>query len=195
MKKYTEALEVDTFYHIYNRGNNGDDVFFEERNYEFFLQKYRQYVYPIADTYAYCLMKNHFHILVRIKPEKEILAAGEIPGGAVSILQNMSKTISNQWAKLFNAYTQAMNKVYSRSGSLFEKPFRRKEVKSDDYFSKLVHYIHFNPQSHGFVDDFRNYQHSSYSSHLSDKATNLMRTELMGWFGDTSTYNDFTRRD
>ena len=54
-------------YHIYNRGTNRENVFVEERNYRHFLQLYAKHIQPVAETYAYCLLKNHFHFLVRIK--------------------------------------------------------------------------------------------------------------------------------
>lgn len=195
MKKHTKPLVVDTFYHVYNRGNNGADIFFEDKNYAYFLEKYRLYVSPIADTFAYCLMKNHYHLLIRIKSKEEFIRASNIEGTSVSLFDDLSKTISNQWAKLFNAYTQGMNKVYGRTGSLLEKPFRRKEVKSDAYFSRLIHYIHFNPQHHGFINDFRDYPHSSYHSHLSNKGTQLRRTEVIEWFGNTATYVRFHQNE
>ena len=60
-------LQPGRYYHIYNRGNNRENLFLEERNYRHFLKLYARYVAPVADTYAYCLLKNHFHLLVRIK--------------------------------------------------------------------------------------------------------------------------------
>jgi REP element-mobilizing transposase RayT len=74
MKKHTHPLEPDRIYHIYNRGINGENIFKEERNYRYFLEKYAKCISPIADTYAYCLLKNHFHLAVKIKTEQEILA-------------------------------------------------------------------------------------------------------------------------
>jgi len=72
MKTNIEPLQVDSYYHIYNRGINGENIFKEERNYDYFLQKYTQFVSPIAETYSYCLMKNHFHLLVKTRSESEI---------------------------------------------------------------------------------------------------------------------------
>ena len=74
MKFTTEPLHPGVFYHIYNRGNNGEDLFIEARNYPYFLALYAKYVEPVAETFAYCLMKNHFHLLVRIKTVDEFLA-------------------------------------------------------------------------------------------------------------------------
>jgi REP element-mobilizing transposase RayT len=65
------ALQHGQYYHVYNRGNNRENVFVEERNYRYFLKLYANYIEPIADTYAYCLLRNHFHLLVRIKTVEE----------------------------------------------------------------------------------------------------------------------------
>ena len=66
-------LLYDTYYHIYNRGVNGEDIFVEERNYDLFLRLYEKYLSPVTDLFSYCLLKNHFHVSVRIKSEEEIL--------------------------------------------------------------------------------------------------------------------------
>ena len=67
-----QPLEFGKYYRIYNKGLNSCKLFEETTNYNHFLSLYEKYIHPIADTYAYCLMKNHFHFLVRIKEEKEI---------------------------------------------------------------------------------------------------------------------------
>ena len=66
------ALQHGSYYHIFNRGNNRENIFKEERNYGYFLQLYARHIADIADTYAYCLLRNHFHFLVRIKTVEEI---------------------------------------------------------------------------------------------------------------------------
>ena len=68
-------LEPDKFYHIFNRGINSMDIFFENDNYEHFLRLYDKHIGAIADTYAWVLMKNHFHLLVRIKSQEDIVAS------------------------------------------------------------------------------------------------------------------------
>jgi REP element-mobilizing transposase RayT len=155
MSKETPLLSGQ-YYHIYNRGNNGIDLFMEERNYHYFLKLYIQYIYPIANTYAYCLMKNHFHLLVRMKPENDIQDWQS--------LKDCQSLYSQAFSNCFSTYTKAINKTYQRSGSLFEKPFRRILVDSDSYFIHLVSYIHRNPEKHQFVADFRDYPYSSYQS-------------------------------
>ena len=72
MKNYTPILECDKYYHIFNHAVSNNNLFKNDGNYNFFLKKYAKYIFPIADTFAYCLMPNHFHFAVRIKKEKEI---------------------------------------------------------------------------------------------------------------------------
>jgi putative transposase len=62
-------LQPGQVYHFYNRGNNGEDLFREERNYAYFLKLCAMHILPVADTFAYCLMRNHFHLMVRIKSD------------------------------------------------------------------------------------------------------------------------------
>ena len=154
-------LRPGRYYHIFNRGNNGEDLFREERNYRYFLKKYAYHIEPVAQTFAYCLLENHFHLLVRVK-------AG---------------TASQQFSNLFNGYTKSVNRAWGRTGNLFQRPFKRKAVASDEYFTRLVRYIHYNPQAHGFVEDFRTYPHSSYPALCEKRPTRLKRVLVMEWFG------------
>jgi REP element-mobilizing transposase RayT len=65
----SETFELGCYYHIYNRGNNNENIFIEEKNYSYFLQLLRKYILPVADVYCYCLLKNHFHIVLKIKDD------------------------------------------------------------------------------------------------------------------------------
>jgi hypothetical protein len=65
--------EPDRYYHIYNHANGNENLFVEGDNYKWFLRQYHTYISPIADTYAYCLMPNHFHFLIKLKSSKELL--------------------------------------------------------------------------------------------------------------------------
>ena len=66
-------LLYNTYYHIYNRGTNGEKIFIQERNYAHFLNLYAKHLEPVADLFAYCMLRNHFHVSVRVKSEEEIL--------------------------------------------------------------------------------------------------------------------------
>ena len=89
---------------------------------------------------------------------------------------------SQAFSNLFNAYTKAFNKTYGRTGTLFERPFHRREVTSEGYALRLVTYIHQNPQKHGFVDDFRDWPYTSYAAILSQHPTHIQREAVLEWF-------------
>lgn len=178
-------LEYGQFYHIYNRGNNREDIYFEERNYRYFLQLYAHYVEPVAGTYAYCLLRNHFHVLVRIRmPEEQEQTLGVSKTPRVLKVLNPSR----QFGNLLNAYAKTINKAYQRTGSLFQHPFGRVLVTTDAYLIHLITYIHQNPQKHRFVDDFRDWPYSSYHTFVSGKPSHLKRDEALAWFGSPAAF-------
>ncbi len=159
-------LKPGRTYHVFNRGNNRENLFREKRNYSYFLDLYRDYIEPVASTFAYCLMPNHFHSLVRIKSA-----------------DGTSLDPKQQYSNFFNAYAKAINKGYGRTGALFERPFRRIEVESEFHCTQLVLYIHLNPQKHGFTRDFRSYPFSSYHSLISGESTFVAKEEVAKLFG------------
>ncbi len=194
MKTPDVILLPSRYYHIYNRGNNGENIFYEAKNYSYFLTKWAKHIEPIAETHACCLLKNHFHFLIKIREEQALLehiTANYPPGKAKKLQAEISRYLSYQFAHCFNGYAQAMNRAYHRTGTFFEERFERKEVDSDKYFQNLIHYIHKNPEKHGFVTDFRDYPHSSYNAHISLKPTLLMRETVLSWFGNTDHFQEF----
>lgn len=197
MKKKTESLIPDCYYHVYNRGVNKTDIFIESRNYYDFLDLYTKYISPIADTFAYCLLKNHFHFLIRIKPEEEIVNWWRTVTHPVRVDADrvgdfdIPKYLSQQFSHMFNSYAQKINKLYDRSGSLFERPFQRILVEKEDYFTELIYYIHKNPQKHGFVSDFREYPYSSYHAFLLEHSNRIKKDEVLQWFGGSKSFLNY----
>jgi putative transposase len=175
----------NTIYHIYNRGINRANIFIEERNYAHFLNLYTKYIDPIADSFAFCLLRNHFHILVRIKSEQEIT---ELLQSGLNQLPQKTLVPSKQFSHFFNSYAKAINKAYGRTGSLFQHPFGRVPVTNPEQFYRVVSYIHQNPQKHKLVADFRSWKYSSYNMMLSDAPTRLHRDRVLEWFGGKTGY-------
>ncbi len=176
-------LAYETCYHIFNRGVNRENIFVQERNYQHFLNLYARDIDPIAETFAFCLLKNHFHLMNRIKSEEEIRKTLKIVGRPLE-----PSFPSKRFSDFFNAYAKAINVAYGRTGSLFQHPFGRVMVTSERQFWNVVAYIHQNPQKHKFVDDFREWRWSSYAIILSEKPTYLQRAEVLEWFGGKDQY-------
>jgi len=121
MKHTTAPLIPGMCYHIYNRGNNQENLFLEKRNYPYFLSLYAKHIEPIADTFAYCLMRNHFHISARIKTEEEWIQTTQVSKTFNASSKKKIFDPSQSFSNLFNAYAKAINKGYGRTGSLFEE--------------------------------------------------------------------------
>jgi REP element-mobilizing transposase RayT len=185
MKNTTAPLQPGVYYHIYNRGNNRENLFLEHRNYPYFLDLYKKHIEPVADTYAYCLMRNHFHWLVRIKETSQVLKTCEVSNKKFNPAQGFSN--------FFNAYAKAINKRYGRTGSLFEERFGRIPVTNTTYFENLIFYIHFNSEKHCFVADFRDWTWSSYHMLIGNGPTILKRDEVLHLFGGLQEFEKFHR--
>jgi putative transposase len=210
-----EPIVQGKYYHIYNRGINGTRLFNENENYLYFLRLYEKYIELVAETFAWCLMGNHFHLLVRIKEINEIKNLSGIGGKNLSGLgdpkglveatsdlsgfenpkgldnKNPNFIITNQFSKFFNAYAKAFNKRYKRTGSLFEKPFDRKLVNNMNYFRTLIFYIHYNPVHHGFCKSLQDYPWSSYGSIISLKPSKIVQEKVLGYFDSIGNFIDY----
>ena len=179
MNHHQHKFYENTFYHIYNRGNNKENIFYTRENYGYFLRKYVQYLSEYLDTYAFCLLPNHFHLYISIRSELQ------------TDNSSIHEIISEKFRRLFITYSQAINKQENRTGSLFQKPFKRVPVVSKGHFSSIITYIHLNPQIHGIINDFRKYPYSSYSSLISGKPTFLNKDEDLSWYESLEDFVTF----
>ena len=115
-------FEEGYLYHIYNQGNNRQQVFFSQENYYYFLRKLKIYITPYADIIAWCLMPNHFHLMVRVNH----VIRGEaeaIRGATQSRTPNElpEPSFNHAIGRMLSSYTRAINKEKGLSGSLFRK--------------------------------------------------------------------------
>jgi len=177
---YQDILHPEGYFHIYNRANGRENLFTEDDNYLFFLQKYKRHIVPVADTLAYALMPNHFHFLVRIRDLKELRSTLSEFETLTELEQ--SKKLSRQFSHLFNSYAQAFNKKYGRHGSLFQRPFKRNQISSETHLKRAILYVHRNPVHHGFTERMEDWPYTSYESLMSEKHTQLARKQVMKLF-------------
>ncbi len=165
-----EPLEPNNYYHIFNRGNAGTNLFFEKENYDYFLALVEKHILPRADILSYCLLKNHFHLLVRTKNIED------------------EKLISQGFSNMFNAYAKSINKKYDRIGSLFQDRFKRIKITDENYLIQLIVYINLNPVYHHFVNNAKEYKYSSYNTIISNKQTLLDRDSVLELFENKDNF-------
>ena len=170
---YYTPFYTNQYYHIYNRGNNGEKIFYLPDNYIFFLKKFSEYLSGEVETYSYCLIPNHFHFIVKVI-NKDI--------------------ISEKFKNFFLGYSKAINKQEGRTGSLFQKRFKRTIIEDRFSLVRAILYLHTNPVHHNICNDFVNYPYSSYKSILSKKETKLCRVEVLELFDSRNNYTQLHQK-
>ncbi|WP_169305066.1 transposase [Pedobacter cryotolerans] len=160
------------FYHLYNRGNNKQQIFFSEENYLFFLRKIRTEILPFCEILSYCLMPNHFHFIIYIK-DRDTNIAKKIG----------QKSLNKAIAIVLRSYTRALQKQECFTGSLFQQKTKAKklEINANDtinYLSICTHYIHQNPLKAGLITDLKDWKFSSYLDYIGMRNGSLCNQSL-----------------
>lgn len=140
-------LEPNKYYHLYNRSNNHEQLFRNRDNYIYFLEKYRKYISSFVDTLAYCLMPDHFHFSILITSDDITM-------------------IKKNIGVLLSSYTKAVNKSFSRVGSLFQQHTKAKLIVDDKSLLTVISYIHQNPIRKNLITNLENWEFSSYQDYL-----------------------------
>ncbi|CAN5762157.1 transposase [soil metagenome] len=175
-------FEPNEVYHVYNRGNRKQQIFFQKRNYLYFLKKIKNEWPRYCEILSYCLMPNHFHfMLVPNENACETIVLAE----KASHLQYMSKQIG----MTLSSYTKAINIQNSTSGNLFQKKTKAKILWTDpvineplnkiDFIITCFFYIHQNPLKAGLVNSLENWDHSSWQDYAGLRNGNLCNQEML----------------
>lgn len=163
-------LLPNNYYHVFNRANGDSVLFYCDDNYEYFLRKFSEHTKKSFSLISYCLLPNHFHFLVKALEHS-------------NSLEN-SKLFSN----FFNCYTKSINKQQNRSGSLFQKPFKRRLIVNEDYLRIVVNYIHRNPIHHNVAYDLEHYEWSSFDEISKNSSPFIDINEILNMFGSLDDF-------
>ena len=184
-------LIQNEIYHIYNRGNNKQLIFFNDDNYIFFIKKIREQLASCAEIICYCLMPNHFHIIIQAN-EKTIVERKSFGGKP---MQEFAYRIG----VLLSSYSQAINKQNKTTGSLFQQKTKAKilseqiEDKQENYLESCFFYVHNNPFEAGLVKTLSDWPYSSYLDYTDVRKGTVCNKSL--FFNRTGlTKEDITNR-
>ncbi len=158
-------------YHLYNRGSNYQPIFFERENYLYFLRQMRKYLLSNAiEIVAYCLMPNHYHLLVHLKTDD----------------------LSNLLQPMLVSYSKSINRRYARVGPLFQGPFSAVHVDRDEYLWHLSRYIHLNPVAAGLVSCAQDWEFSSYREFIGLRNCTMPKPDMvLSQFSSADDYRLF----
>ena len=189
---YYIPLLAGNSYHITGRAVGNEKLFLQEENYSFFLQRYQKYISPVAETFAFSLLPNHFHFLIEIKPHEILEALCKTKKPALITNDNWQPDfVMQQWSNMLNSYSKSFNKMFQRKGALFMDYLRRVEITNDGQFTSTVFYIHKNAAHHGICTSIADWKWSSYAAMLSSAPTHLSRFKVLDWFGGPEKYTEF----
>lgn len=169
-------------YHVYNRGNNKENIFKAGANYDYFLQLFDRHLSKLTYLHAYCLMPNHFHLLVEVRTS--------IEGDTDSFNDNGKlKPVEKGFKNFFIAYVKAINRVYGRTGSLFQSKFKRKLIEGEFQYQTNVAYIHLNPVKANLCMGYEDWYYSSYNRILRvGKQPQIAREKVIARFGSREEF-------
>jgi putative transposase len=187
----------DNIYHIYNQGNNHQDIFLCDEDYLIFLRMIRKHIHIHTEIIAWCLMPNHFHLLVYADEKNCVM----MKQGGLQI-----EKLTNGIRKLLSGYARIFNKRYNRMGSVFRQKTKAKNIaESDwvvkhnynlhDYCSRCFDYIHQNPVVAGFVKEQAEWKYSSYCDYAGIRKGTLCNKELAANYCSYDIRNFTSRND
>ncbi len=192
-------MEFNTIYHVFNHANGRENLFTGNHSYNLFLEKVEEYLLPVAEVYAYCLMPNHFHVLLRIRSEKEVADALVLWGDLKAVkrakqarpkpkpnknIMTPKAFVSKSFSNCFNAYSRIYNLSNSRYGSMFIKNFKRKPVEDHAYFARVLFYIHHNPVKDKFTDKMEKWYWSSFNAYFRNRKSFISKGYPIKFFGN-----------
>ena len=163
------------YYHIFNRGARKGPLFITPDNYLYFLNLIKHHLIDFVEILAYCLLPNHFHLVIRTK---DSVFEKETESLEITNEEEVGKIIVKQFRKLFVTYSMAINKQENKVGNLFDPRYKRIEITNNEYLKYVIFYTHFNPVKHGLSGNLYQYKYSSYKSILTHKMTHLSRDHV-----------------
>jgi REP element-mobilizing transposase RayT len=185
-KKYHADFVEGQPYHIIGRGNNGDKICYKADNYQYFLDKFATALAPYLHIYAYAILNNHYHIMIRVRSSEEIEAAAII-FYKIKLWRKLKGDVNaflvERFQRFLGGYAQAIKNQEKRSGSIFEKSFQRIFIDTDNYWYSTLQYIHHNPIHHHLVANYNEYKYTSYNTYFSANKTGIERDFVLNAFG------------
>lgn len=184
---YHIPLETEGVYHVFNHGNGRENVFYDDINYDYFINRLRFHTWPTCDILAYNLLPNHFHLVIKVRTDFSIERGSE---RWCNYRKEPYRKLNpnQQFSNFFNCYTKSINKNLERRGSLFVKRFRKVKIEDEEHLKYAIAYVHTNAEKHGLINNFRDWEHSSYKKIISVKPTYLLKEEVLKLYGGVEKF-------
>lgn len=193
--KYHQPLLPGNTYHLFSRAIGDDKIFVCDENYRFFLAKLKGYTNCVCTLYAYTLIPNHFHLLVKIHTNDQLIRCYEDTYDVDYHVMNhdLSAFVMKKFSNFLNCYAKSFNSIYDRKGSLFIHRMCRTRITKESGFYKVLWYIHKNAVHHGLANEVGEWRYDSFNAILNEDHSNVS-DEILKWFGGKREYIQFHER-
>lgn len=192
-------FQASQFYHIVCKSIDGLLMFRQEKDYSVFKNRFHQFTQGYFDTWSYCLLENHTHFIIKVKSIESIidtikkLTPENCTKSQNRLLQNktdellLDEMLERQMNRFLVSYTNYYKNQHAHRGGLFQKPFKRINIKGEAHLQQAIIYTHANSQKHGIIDDYKIYPHSSFLS-ICNNYTEGAFKEVVGFFGGITSF-------
>lgn len=192
--EFKAPFHFNQFYHLLFRSIDGILLFNNEKHRGFFLEKFHRFTTNIFDLWAYSLLNNHVHFIIKVKLEEVIklnllkLSVEERTKPMIRFLEKPDETSFDEVAErhinsFMVSYANTYNNLIERKGGVFQQPFRRSLIAEEAHLQQAVIYVHANAQKHQLVSDFKEHPYNSYREILSGESFCIDCKAVIDFFG------------
>jgi hypothetical protein len=199
--QFKAAFGFDHYYHLLFRSIDGIPLFTNQKQSRFFLEKFNRYSKEIFQCWAYSLLDNHAHFIIKVKPEELVkkkiieLSVDERTKAMIRLLEKPGKEFmlfdevaERQINRFMVSYANTYNNFSERKGGVFQQPFRRSLIAEETHLLQAVIYVHANAQKHQLFSDFKDHPFNSYQEILSGDSILIDSKILIDFFGGKENY-------
>jgi putative transposase len=190
----------NNYYHLVFKSIDGILLFQQAADYRIFLERFKQFTNVVFDNWAYCLLSNHAHFIIKTKPVETIIkniAETELSKQTVSMKKLLTATaseiifdemIERQVNSFMVSFANFTKNKYRHHGGLFQKPFKRLKIDTDAWLQTAIIYIHINPLKHKVFYNCTDYPYSSYPAFTGATAGYCVKEEVLHFFGGLNQF-------
>ncbi len=191
-RNYRDEFETGSIYHVYNKVVSDVTLFNNDEDYTSFLERYARYFSPYFETFAYCLIPNHFHFLVRVKDNLDSFIANENTNAAKKYLngeESLNFFLEHQLSRMLSGVAIKYNNLNNRVGPLFKQGTKRVALTTESRIIYQLCYIHHNPIHHKLTSDYKDWKFSSYHAYTGERPTQISKGPMLDLIGGIDVFH------
>jgi putative transposase len=185
----------NNYYHIVFKAVDEIRLFKQARDHNIFLERFNFFTADFIDTWAYCMLNNHVHFIVKVKSKEEIIknVLAIVDEKRTLSMQKfltnsneeifLDEMIERQMNRFMVSYVNLYKRNYNHHGGMFQSPFKRLAIHDESYLQQAIIYVHANTVKHNLPYNFKDYECCSYKKIVSSNETDVTYKAVIEFFG------------